>query len=53
MKTTLDLPPELIDEAMRAGIETEMEALDDQDEPAEAEDTLRTWVREYHRETGL
>lgn len=41
------------DNDMRAGIEEEMKALDSPDEPEEVDDTLRTWVREYHRETGL
>lgn len=41
------------DEAMREQLEQEMQALDSDEEPENVDETLRGWVREYHRETGL
>ena len=41
------------DDAMREQLDQEMQALDSDEEPKNVDETLRGWVREYHRETGL
>ncbi len=42
-----------VDQAMRDTLDGEMEAIDSRDEPEDVDETLRGWVQEYHRETGL
>lgn len=41
------------DQNMRDSLDRDMQSLHSEEEPEDVDDTLRGWVREYHRETGL
>lgn len=41
------------DQSMRDSLDEAVKALESGDEPEDVDDTLRGWVQEYHRETGL
>ena len=41
------------DQNMRDSLDQEMQSLRSEEEPEDVDDTLRGWVQEYHRETGL